>query len=287
MGKPSRFVSLLTVVFSTAALALGVAACDGGDGGGDGSHHGGAFTLDDICDQFAKKQCAAAKPCCESSGIDYDKAGCEAAVRAGCEEEVESVREGERTFSARRADACLADLQASYAKCFMTGWEALAMSGRRLLCMTVFGGTTAEGGACNDWPDCKQPPDPSKVAMCDFSTNECFIRPLMLGEGETCGAAGYPTCTPGLFCDTSAYKPGIGGFCSKPKTVGATCENVDFDECGVGNICTNPLGRGTCVAARADGQHCSSDRDCASKECINGRCGKRAVVSWSLCTGKR
>lgn len=285
MSKPSRFVSLFTVMFSTAALAFGLAACSGGEGGSDGGH-AGSFTLDDICDKFAKKECAAAKPCCESSGIDYDRVACEATARAECEEDVDSVRDGDRTFSARRADACLADIQASYAKCFMTGWEALAMSGRRLLCMTIFGGTVAEGGACQDWPDCKQPSDPSKVAMCDYGTNECFIRPLTLGEGEACSIAGYPACTPGLFCDTSVYKPGIGGVCSKPKAVGAACEGYDYRQCGVGNICNNPSGRGTCVAAKANGEDCSWDYECASTECINRRCGKRPVVNELTCNGR-
>lgn len=279
MNTRSRFVSIFTIALSTAALALGAAACSSSDddnkGNGPGGNGGGSYTLDNVCEQVAKKECTSIKSCCESTGVGHDQAGCEAESKKSCEAEVAKAKAGKRTFNASAVDSCVASMQGLYQKCTFTYAELVGMGHIGASCANVFAGTVAEGGTCEDSEDCKPSSDSSKHAFCD--EGKCVVGPISLAEGEDCGG-GEVACGAGLYCDLTSMK------CQKAKALGETCDPSSFTECGLGNYCDSQSTK--CTAGKAEGADCTIAFECASMSCDNDKCGAGLTIATELsCKG--
>lgn len=300
MKTRSPFTSIFTVLVATAAISMTAAACSsddddkgktanngpgggGGNGGGDGKG-GGEYTLDDVCEEMAKKQCAMVKPCCDASDVGYDQAGCEAAAKEGCEEQVAKVKEGKLTFDAGSVDPCLKAFEPMYAKCELS----LADSGERMVeietaCRMLFAGTVAPGEACEEDEECKPSTDPEKLTFCE--SGKCSEGPHFLGEGKACDVDGDGrSCAPGLYCDTSEDPNFTVGTCEKMKAVGDACEGMAYGECGVGSNCD--LGTQACKAGKPIGESCTMSFECASLLCNEeGKCASWSIADEQNCKG--
>lgn len=231
-------------MFSGAALALTFAACSSnsndesntdGPGGGGGAGGNGPgdinYTLDNVCEHLARKECAAAQSCCESSGIGYDQAACEAASRKACGKTVAKVRAGKMTFDPIAVDGCLAAVAKRYGKCELTILEDWDVYGTGA-CWSVFEGTVGEGGACEDVEECAVPTEEDTTVFC--LTGTCDWGPISYyegGKGEDCGIM-KAYCERGLYCaPVSDPESAYPGKCADAKKVGEACEGVESDEC--------------------------------------------------------
>lgn len=226
MNERKGMSSILTVLLSGAALVLAAAACSdsddnkggggpgaggaGGSGGGPGG--GGSYTLDDVCERIAPRQCADARACCESSVAGYDQAGCEAGMLRDCEAGVAKVKEGKMTFNAGSVDACLNTLKGTYQKCEFAFAELIEIGDIADACH-VFLGNIEVGGACEEDAECKQPSDDKELAHCIHG--KCTLESLgEAGEGADCGEE--TSCGPGLYCSEDDK-------CAKAKAIGEAC----------------------------------------------------------------
>lgn len=263
MNTRSRFSSTFTILLSGTALALAAAACSSSDdengNGGNGGPVGG-YTLDNVCEETAKKECAALQSCCDSTGIGYDQTGCEATARKECDKQVAKVKAGKLSFNASAVNACAAVMQGLYQKCTFTYADLAASSTAGSACAQVFEGTVDEGGACEADEVCKQPSDPQKAASCD--EGKCVVGPLFLAEGDDCD--GDVACGVGLFCDESMK-------CKKSIAIGDTCDPMNFSQCGLGNYCDGESKK--CTVGKAAGAGCYLPVECASFSCDDGKCG--------------
>lgn len=266
--------SILGTLLSTAAVTLLAIGCGGSDGDGD-------YTLDNICEKMAARQCAAAQPCCESSPIGYDEAGCVAYARQQCEEQVRLVNEGKRTFHAEAVDPCLNALGGMFQKCELTVDDLYDLAASTVACGRVFEGTIEIGGACQTDTDCKQPAGADEFATCS-EENKCVLGHVNVQEGGACGE--FDSCAPGLYCD---FANGAG-TCSKPKEVGADCSSPALlgGDCGPGLYCD--LSTDTCQPVKGPGEPCETSLECAGYGECNGTCGKGLtfpIADSDICLG--
>ena len=286
-----RLRSLFTILLSSAALGVVAIGCGGSDddGGnnGNGPGGGGSYTLDDVCEKVAAQQCAAAKPCCESSGIGYDEAACIASARTECDFEVSLVKAGKRTFHPEAVGACVSAVAGMVQKCEATLEELFGVASSSLACQYVFAGTVEEGGACEDDSECKPPSGENQFAACD--EGKCVIGHINRGEGESCSE--FDSCAEGLYCwadpDAGSTQP-IPTICQKPKQAGEACTPSAFNsfECAKGLYCANDTS--TCVDAKALGEACGSPVECATGNCQESKCvepEKYPTVDEEMCKG--
>ena len=278
--------SILAVLFSATALMVGCGDSDDDTGNNGGTGKGGGnYTLDNVCQQIAARQCAAAKPCCESSGIGYDEQGCIATSIADCEAQVALVKAGKRTFHPEAVDACAAVTTDLVGRCAVTIDEFLDFARTSLACQYVFTGNVEEGGACEDDSDCKPPTEANAFAACS-EEGKCVIGHIDRGEGQACGE--YASCAKGLRCEADPNAGSTTTVCKKPKQAGEACTPSVFNtfECASGLYCHPDSS--TCVEAKAIGEACGAPVECVSGNCQEGKCGepqKLSTVDTEICTG--
>lgn len=270
-----RFSTTLTIVLSSAALVLGAMACSSsadqdidetdeqdeskdGKGGKGGKGSKDSYTLDNVCEKMAEKECASAASCCGSSGIGYDQEACEKASRKACGKTVAKVRAGKMAFDPTAVDKCLDAKAKRYEKCKVTifdDWDIDA----RWSCSSIFKGAVVEGGACEDIEECAAPTEENTAAFCFYGT--CDYAPsnyTEVGKGEECGSM-KTFCERGLYCAPVSEPDSIyAGRCDDAKEIGEACEGYESDEC-------------------------------LSWNCVNGRCAepeKYFVATPEVCKGE-
>lgn len=293
----AKVLSLLPPLFAGALLAIAGVACGGsvtagpsddqgmgGAGGGGGSANGPKYTLDEVCEHMASQLCATAKPCCTSSDIGFDEAGCRASARADCDTQVRLAKEGKRVFDPEAVDACLSARTALLDKCAVTVDELLALERSSLPCGRIFTGSVEEGGACEEGSDCKQPSGAKEFAACH--DKRCVIGHVDRGEGDACGK--HKHCAEGLRCDGEPVDSSGTPTCRKPKRAGEGCTPSAFNsfECEGGLYCDYK--KSVCVTAKDLGQSCGSYVECTSRNCQEGECVEAETlraVDTRLCKG--
>lgn len=260
---------------------------DGGEGGSGGGGGEPAYTLDEVCDVLAEKECAAVEACCDSSGVGYDEAGCQGAIKTSCEAQVAKAKEGKLVFDSESVDPCADAMAALYGKCELS-WEE---TGDVLLglpaCRGLFAGTKSAGESCATVEDCKPPTEASQVATCE--SQKCVVRPKFRAEGDPCTIGATVGCAIDLYCDADPKQQGAFGKCQKVKALGAACDKsqeafAQF-ECGIGNHCHQQLS--TCTKGKAAGEACTDARayECESYTCRSGQCAPLSVANEGICKG--
>lgn len=318
MHDLSRLFAKFAHLFPLAALAFAPSACgtsddapkrgggesaDAGQGGegneeGDGGlvdgdtgdNDGGGktvYTLGEVCDVLAEKQCEALRGCCESTGVGYDQTGCREGVKKGCELRAAKVAAGKLSFDGSSVDACNAAMAALYSKCEVSWAETADTLLGVKACRDVFAGTKAEGEACASTDECKPPSDASRIAVCEGS--ECAVRVRFLGEGDPCTIGGSIACAGHLYCDAASTTEGSPGTCAAIKAIGEACDKRQEAaaklECGWGNHCQPSQGQ--CIAGKASGESCTESTfyECTSYTCTGGKCAPLAVANSTVCKG--
>lgn len=291
MKKRNSFPSIFTILLSSAALAFGVGACssdddDKGGGPGGSGNGGGQYTLDNLCEQAAAKQCTDIKACCDSTGVGYDEGGCLEAARKDCDRQVALVKAGKRTFDSNAVNGCLAGMKAAFDKCEMTLSEATGLEDLVAACDRVFVGTVEAGGACEHDEDCKPASEDNEYAICDEGT--CAYLITSLGEGADCDD--MRQCAEGLYCapgDMAGPAPGAG-LCEKRKAIGEACEQSFFSAaCVEGSYCDVQTSQ--CVAMKSVGAECTVLFECDSLKCEEGKCAepeKYSMADAESCKGE-
>lgn len=284
--KTRTIPSIFTVLLSSAALAVVAIGCGGSDDANGPGNSGGVYTLDDVCEKVAQRQCADIQSCCDSTGIGFDQAGCIAQTRSQCEASVRLVKEGKRTFHPEAVDACQDLLASTFQKCELTMEDLLDFGFSGTVCQRVFAGTVEVGGACTAPEDCKPPTGQDQFAICD--AGKCDIGHINVQEGGDCGTRG--SCAAGLYCELSS-SGGIAttptGKCRQLKEVGADCASAALlgGDCGPSLYCD--LSSDTCQPLKDVGEDCETSLECKSHVC-NGTCGegeKHSMADEQICLG--
>jgi len=286
----------------------------GGSGGGTGgAGGGGGYTLDNVCAAISQGVCGAIQSCCNQLYSTFDQTACQAAEVAGCESAVAEVNSGNKTFNPDQVDPCMTFMSSFLSQsCYGTMATMILSSVDQKPCFRMFEGKVTEGNSCNEWEDCLQPTEATKIAVCteDGGSGVCSTFELM-STGGSCDAPvqGPPPriCDDGLYCDFSAAGGGGGppvGQCAAEVALGNTCVQTQLafpSQCGWNGYCGGGTGgaggaSGTCLALKDTGQPCNSPFECDSFEC-NGSgsgggggsaqvCGSaEAIVQLEECTG--
>ena len=77
----------------------------------------GNFTLENVCDLLPKQICELRAPCCNSSGVGFDRYYCEAQVHDHCVHNTAAVAAGDMTFKPEYLGPCLLEWQRLAAGC--------------------------------------------------------------------------------------------------------------------------------------------------------------------------
>ena len=142
-------------------------------------------------------------------------------------------------------------------------------------------GFVDDGGSCDGSHTCKDlgrlvdrlGREPAvRTLRCEGSTTESagFCQPVpLLTVGDSCSQAGQ--------CATGHCS---GNVCADPLGLGAPCER--HEECGTG-YCDAESGPARCAARqRLAGAACTSDWECATQSCVQGRCGDPICTDYDL-----
>jgi hypothetical protein len=212
-------------------------------GGGCSKKDDAAMTVDQFCQQYAQRECAAVAPLC-----GYTTASCEPTRTKDCQTRImilQTATGGMRPFRSANAPACLDKVTAAYAKLPITGAVGHDL---QQTCARVFQGTGKSLDPCASDLDC------DGTLICD--KGRCAAK-AQVAAGALCANPGE-TCVAGESCKTA---PGGGVLqCSPRRAAGEACSTAD--PCVEALRCV-----GTCVDRVVAGTPCAQDDDCASDYC--------------------
>lgn len=120
---------------------------------------------------------------------------------------------------------------------------------------------------------------PRRAYLCDVadglrcSDDDACVRIAAVGEACTSAFDSYACTTDGR-CDDSANK------CVARAAEGSACTPSLRDECVQKAYCD--AASKTCTATRPAGTACDVDDQCASRTCVNGKCGTDSLSSFGL-----
>jgi hypothetical protein len=236
---------------------------NGGTAGaaGDAGTSSVNYTLENVCDLLPKQICELRAPCCNSSGVGFDRYYCEAQVHDHCVHNTAAVAAGDMTFKPEYLGPCLLEWQRLAAGCdtSLLTWNDTA--GPIRACREAFRGTTPEGQFC--WTDeyCQMSGDPNIRVDC----HGVCISERRKAKGESCGFGDRPEsqCDEGLYCAGSECKPSVarGAACTITPS-GSNCDPLSF--CDAASQ--------TCVAKHDVGGDCTRKDQCLSSLCLGGVC---------------
>jgi len=202
-----------------------------------------------ICTRLAQIQCAGEAFCCENPG--RDRAACEAAQKAGCDEGLvdDVAKNATAGFDPTHAANAFTQLQQMASVCDTTvaSWGATVAG-----FLGIFKGSVSPGDDCS---------------------------PGLLLTDALDGAVAIASCNT---IDTTACLPDSNNpftanwFCEAKGAVGDPCL-TDLN-CQAGLYCPNPVlenggfDLGTCAARLADGSPCTTGTQCSSFYCVGGSC---------------
>jgi hypothetical protein len=275
-GRLDRAAAAAVVVVASLTAAIASGGCNCGGGGGDDAGHDAGTSVDNLCAEWARRQCDHAIRCGQGlAGLfpvggtftalqqnrpndvvaESERARCEAFIRStkACRVLTASLRNGRSVYTAARFDACLASF-------FPSDTCARDLNQAALDCLDFSFATAATppGGRCVLDGECAG-------GYCDGAD---------VGAGQnTCGTCAAlqdgGSCTRSAQCDPSAFYCG-GGLCVPYRQVGDSCDPTRLDECAPGTVCALtgvavPLAR--CAVARQEGESCVRNRyQCARSQ---------------------
>src|SRR5678816_3475647 len=169
----------MRALFSSCLASLALVGCwgiiDSGDrdgiGGRDGMSQPGPDagatahelppTLDTICARLAPAICEMSQNCCFTSGIGYDASGCESQALAECEANVAEVRAGTMRFDPSLLNACLAQYQTLYARCYSSATDTMTIVKELEVCASMFAGSLPQEAPCERREQCARSNEPN------------------------------------------------------------------------------------------------------------------------------
>jgi len=251
--------------------------------------------IEKYCARFTEYACSTADTCKCLTGAE--RTFCSGFVQADCQDSTEKdVKAGTKTWDAKAAGQCLADLAKITQDCSFDSDEYPKA------CETMLAGALAAGAKCSGSDECLSGLEcvadrctalPTDGKPC--ADSRC-ARDLFCGADKVCHAPRGPAgtceegsvaCRTGLFCDstTRSCQPqrADGGACTESSACGASlyCSSAS-KTCrpypGAGGDCDDSSGRcadgfscsdttHTCQALKPTGASCASGRECASGEC--------------------
>ena len=220
-----------------------------------------SYTLDNVCDLLPKQICELREPCCNASGVGFDRYHCEADEHDHCVRNTAAVAAGTMTFDPQYLPACLLEWQRLGQGCdqSLLPWNYASTPLRA--CRQAFRGTTPSGKSCWTDEECEMSTDPNVRVECYFNCSHEH-RPA---KDQYCIVTS-PTeaCSDGLYCAPS-------GQCKTAAAPGAACTITAFgSNCDPRTFC-DPTTL-TCVPKHDIGGDCSNKDQCTSDLCLGGVC---------------
>jgi hypothetical protein len=237
-------------------------------------------TSENVCTKLADAICTASlSACCGTKGIGYKDGGCRDAIMKDCADMQESVKAGRTTLNLDAFGACTAAWSALSTKCSTPLFDFLEAYAP---CNQLFNGTTPYGGSCSEDHHCKVAAGAYASCNRDDRCEPVTVASVGAPCGVVSGSNAY--CDYGAWCQ---YMSSSSGTCRAAKAIGASCNNST--ECGFGNWCSRSgtSGSGNCAAGLPVGSACGFAQQCASWECVSGRCTDPnvSVASPGICNG--
>lgn len=287
----ARRLSLCFVILSPTAC-----------GGSDAPAQSATTPLAEAPAQAVNAYCAGYGSCCASRGFVFDDTACQNLLSP--QFTPESICPAPGTYDAQAAEACYAELQASFAACT----KDISVDSP---CLKMCNGTQSAGASCTSNLDCASPPNGS--AACRITSGESSgvcVTVTHAKAGENCNetssesGAGAETFTPAIGADAGASnitevfacRTNDGLYCASDGTckatiaIGTSCSYGDacvtgahcnystfvcLADVNIGGAC--PAGN-ECVSTA----FCGSDHICAAKKAAGEACQTSAQCQ-SLC----
>jgi hypothetical protein len=279
--------SLVTMLLG--GLAFGTLVGCGGDTIG-GTSGGGPVPETQFVDRTVSSYCEGLRACCQSRGMAFSAAGCDAGLRQGLAENG-SICEPGTTYDAAAVGACLQQAESYIASCGSAG------SSMPTVCNRMCVGSQPLGAACNSSQQCAQPA--SGEVICSYtSSGQGICTPWVhgqLGQGcqgscrqTLCSMSSVPAGADGGVANTTTCYAEDGLYCASNWTcqnlvaVGGPCSSSE--DCVEGTYCP----AGVCTAQKAAGAACTSYDECLGS-CDGTTCAGNATsgfdVTAALCAG--
>jgi hypothetical protein len=314
-----RVRSASVVVASLFAVAAAVVACS------SGSSSDGSLTVGpaDTAGQFADQYCGLIAPCCADAGLSSNGAACHAWLTLAEQQGTYDPAAGKACLAAMQQAQSQPDFCATLGGNLSSCNQVFTSSGGSVppggACMRDSDCTPAPGGSAtcftqfnvvdggsNETRTCVQtttgkagdtpcigdvngditdyswqgtPPrqavlcDAARGLYCDTTTHACAA---FKSPGAACSSD--TECGPEAYC---SFQSG-GSVCAARAPAGSSC--AGGVQCDASSYC-DPATQ-ACIAALASGSTCSTNDQCQSKQCVNGKCGGSSNLGlWLLCGG--
>jgi len=290
------------------AVILGWAGASAVGCGGEqvgGSRPTGAVQSDDFASQLAQAFCAGISGCCGTGGFTTDTASCAAALATQIDTQFTTRYASPNIgYDLIAAGRCVDAYRSAASDCY----NRKAGDSVNAICIQVFPGKVALGGACTSSEECAQ--DAARSVNC--TTGVCGISgsstPSLDGPhaklGEACGSTCETMATGGMTCGGAVnYDPrrslatcwvddglvcGASGSCVAVPSVGQPC--ADTYQCALGAYCNGTScvaqsATGSCSGSAYDACVISSYCDSTTYECAPKLPNGAACLSDSVCSG--
>jgi len=273
----------LLFLWSCAGRSVGGGSLDSGPD--SGSPDSGPVAQADFAERAVSAICGNIGGCCEKAGIGFDRAGCDAYVRAEADRDAPSPN---TVWDSEAAGRCI-DFYTDIATSCLVSEDQFDEH-----CDRVYRGTLPAGGECFDDFECADIGGERAICFHDGTTvnGRCKARnsppPEHAGLGEACHTScsdcghlspdistGVCFLDEGMVCDFNINVcvpiAGLGEPCPAYVCVaGAYCDTLDL----------------MCKAKKNDGASCEYGDQCSIGSCLDGVCSLRTVASVELCLGE-
>ncbi len=227
-------------------------------------------TLDSVCGRLADTICAAPlTSCCTKRGMKFDVATCRDNVLTSCGDAVDEVKAGDRTFDPSQFDACAAAWTKLTTTCSVGILDYIRTY---TPCELLLNPKSPPGTPCTADSECHA--SAGAYANCNKSSGDCETISFV-GKGAPCSYSGPDErlCNDGLFCPFATGGGGGTTVCDNAHPIGGGCGGGPFGStndpsCGFGNRCN----AGKCAPGLPLDAACTSELQCASWNCVSGRC---------------
>jgi len=320
MGR-GRCSQVLAWLFGAALLA-GCGESKGDDDDDGNPSHGTPVQETAFGKNFASAMCRGIGPCCAREGYAYTEATCLQTAQAYIDALVAAqTSHAGVAFNESAAGGCVELYREATQAC--TDRSILRRADNP--CSKIFQGTVPEGGHCgedtecadvygDDYPTCE-------AGVCTRAVDTFTASEVHAKLGEPCGLSCYvdeygsgcssslanlPThdaCwrEDGLVCNDNGvceaipavgapcpdYVCNVGAYCNQTTRVCTvslpTGPCLNYDDCASTSYCDTTVGM--CIALKANGVTCNTDRECQSGQCEGDVCHEWTIATPSLCAG--
>jgi hypothetical protein len=200
------------------------------------------------CEAQARAVCRQFVPCCNAVDLGGDSASCIKNVAAECETTSAKNAAAGYTYDARAAGVCIAGNPLLRVDCTISTHRYVFQSvdptalAVEAACLRVWRGNAKPGAACEQFADCAEPSDGTKVACTKSAPDAALtcVASKVPTVGQACGIEGdtHTFCERGLVCVThDVSAPGLKGRCAVRSARGEPCQPLTKGHCRDGLSC--------------------------------------------------